>query len=91
LGICPEGTSYVFNPSGQAIDIGGLLCLHDSQGPCGGPVKDSQRTKTHDGTTSTLTVIWGVNTDTRRTQMAAQWYFQLLQQFNVTVSIPPAQ
>ncbi len=54
-----EGESYVFNPSGQRLDIAGLLTLYDANGPAGGPVKDSQRTKTHPKTTRTLTLLWG--------------------------------
>src|SRR3954463_14415094 len=34
IGIASEGTAYVFNTSGQEIDVGGLLCLFDAQGPC---------------------------------------------------------
>ena len=45
----PEtGTSYVFNQSGQTIDVGGLLSLFDDDGPCANAVKDAQRTKTCD-------------------------------------------
>jgi hypothetical protein len=40
----PERSTYVFNQSGQTIDVAGLLCLFDSDGPCGNAVKDSQRT-----------------------------------------------
>ncbi len=53
-----EGAEYVFNPSGQSIKVEGLLCLHDKDGPCANAVKDSQRTKTHAGTTRTLTWLW---------------------------------
>lgn len=60
IAIAPPGTSYVFNPAGQEIDVGGLLCLYDAEGPVGNAVKDSQRTKTDDGTRATLSVIWGV-------------------------------
>jgi DNA/RNA-binding domain of Phe-tRNA-synthetase-like protein len=56
--IAAQGTSYVFNASGQTIDLGGLLCLFDADGPCANAVKDAQRTKTHPGTLRTLTVIW---------------------------------
>lgn len=77
LAQCAPGTAYVFNPSGQVIDIGGLLSLWDAQGPCGGPVKDSQRTKTHDGTVRTLSVIWGTRALPGRTAQALQWYLEL--------------
>src|SRR6476469_6988014 len=35
VGLAPPGSSYVFNASGQSIDLGGLLCLFDADGPCG--------------------------------------------------------
>jgi len=57
--IASPGTSYAFNPSGQVIDVSGLVCLHDAQGPTGTPVKDAQRTKTHDGTRAALSIVWG--------------------------------
>jgi DNA/RNA-binding domain of Phe-tRNA-synthetase-like protein len=79
IDICPEGTSYIFNPSDQVIDIGGLISLHDELGPCAGPVKDSQRTKTHEGTTQTLTIIWGTQALPGRTKLALDWYRELLQ------------
>ncbi len=77
--IVPKGTEYVFNPTGQVIDIGGLVCLCDASGPCGGPVKDSQRTKTHDDTRATLSVIWGTRELPGRTEEAYAWYRLLLQ------------
>ncbi len=46
VGVAPAGASYVFNASGQTIDLGGLLCLFDADGPCANAVKDAQRTKT---------------------------------------------
>src|SRR5688572_17627154 len=52
--------TYVFNASGQTIDLEGLLCLFDAEGPCANAVKDSQRTKTQASTTRTLSVVWGV-------------------------------
>ena len=59
VAIADADASYVFNASGQEIRLGGLLCLHDAEGPCANAVKDSQRTKTHDGTTRTLSLVWG--------------------------------
>ncbi|MCA9791629.1 MAG: hypothetical protein KC910_07525 [Candidatus Eremiobacteraeota bacterium] len=59
IAVAGPDESYVFNPSGQVLDLEGLLTLYDANGPCGGPVKDSQRSKTHDATTRTLTVLWG--------------------------------
>jgi len=79
IAACPARTSYVFNPSGQVIDIGKLLSLWDAQGPCAGPVKDSQRTKTHEGTTRTLSVIWGTGALPGRTEAAWRWHRELLE------------
>jgi hypothetical protein len=59
VAIAPPGSSYVFNASGQTIDLGGLLCLFDAQGPCANAVKDAQRAKTTPETRRTLTVVWG--------------------------------
>lgn len=77
-GIATKGESYVFNASGQVIDVSGLLCIFDADGPCAGPVKDSQRTKTTPTTTRTLSVIWGVRSLAGRTREALAWYRDLL-------------
>ncbi len=76
--IAPTGSSYVFNASGQQIDIGGLVCLFDSIGPCANAVKDSQRTKTSNSTTQTLSVVWGSLELPGRTHAVTQWYRELL-------------
>jgi len=72
------GERYVFNASGQEIELAGLVCLCDAQGPCGNAVKDSQRTKTDAGTTRTLSVIWGAAGHEARLARAAEWYRELL-------------
>ena len=54
----PEGESYVFNPTGQVITLGGLPCLYDAVGPCANAVKDAQRTKTSERTQRTLSILW---------------------------------
>lgn len=72
--IAPPGTTYVFNPSGQTIDAGGLVCLYDAQGPTGTPVKDAQRTKTHAGTRAALVVVWGSRALAGRAALVTQWY-----------------
>jgi DNA/RNA-binding domain of Phe-tRNA-synthetase-like protein len=77
--IAPAGASYVFNQAGQVIDLQGLLCLFDSEGPCANAVKDAQRTKTHEGTRRTLSLIWGERTLTARTDEALRWYRELLE------------
>jgi DNA/RNA-binding domain of Phe-tRNA-synthetase-like protein len=76
--IAAPGTSYVFNPSGQLIDVGGLVCLFDGEGPTGTPVKDAQRTKTHDGTRATLSIVWGTRALPGRTPKATAWYRELV-------------
>jgi DNA/RNA-binding domain of Phe-tRNA-synthetase-like protein len=76
--IAPPGTRYVFNASGQEIDVGGLVVLADAAGPCAGPVKDSHRTKTHAETARTLSVIWGTRALPGRAAAAAAWYRELL-------------
>jgi len=78
IGIAEPGSSYVFNASGQEIDLSGLLCLHDASGPCASAVKDGQRTKTHAGTTRTLSVLWGLQTRTERVERTCDWYRALL-------------
>lgn len=54
------GERYVFNASGQEIDVAGLPCLADADGPCGNAVKDAQRTKTSPQTRAVLAIVWGV-------------------------------
>lgn len=78
IGIAPPHTAYVFNQSGQSIDVSGLLCLFDAEGPCANAVKDSQRTKTSAATTSTLSIIWGSNHLPGRTAKSAKWYQTIL-------------
>jgi DNA/RNA-binding domain of Phe-tRNA-synthetase-like protein len=85
LGLATEGTTYVFNASGQTIDVAGLLCLFDADGACANAVKDSQRTKTSGQTTKTLTVIWGTNALSGRTERAFAWYEELLKGMGATV------
>lgn len=79
VSIAPAGTSYVFNASGQVIDVGGLLCLNDAAGPCANAVKDAQRTKTHAGTTRTLSVVWGAVALPGRAARATTWYRELIE------------
>jgi DNA/RNA-binding domain of Phe-tRNA-synthetase-like protein len=77
--IAAPGTKYVFNRSGQELDLGGLVCLADAEGPCANAVKDSQRTKTHDGTRRTLSLLWGTRALDGRTARAGSWYRSLLE------------
>jgi hypothetical protein len=68
----------VFNESGQEIDVGGLVCLFDADGPCANAVKDSQRTKTSAATRRTFSVIWGCAGEEARLARAEAWYRSLL-------------
>jgi DNA/RNA-binding domain of Phe-tRNA-synthetase-like protein len=76
--IAAAGSSYVFNAADQTIDLGGLLCLHDADGPCANAVKDAQRTKTGPETVRTLTLIWGTTDRQGRAAAAEAWYRDLL-------------
>jgi DNA/RNA-binding domain of Phe-tRNA-synthetase-like protein len=90
--IAPAGTSYVFNASGQEIDVAGLLCLWDAAGPCANAVRDSQRTKTTPDTRSTLSVIWGCVGFEARLREAEPWYRSLLAEVGATTQrVEPQQ
>ncbi len=54
---CDQSRSWALG--GQTIDLSGLLCLFDAEGPCANPVKDAQRTKTSPATTQVRCVVWG--------------------------------
>jgi DNA/RNA-binding domain of Phe-tRNA-synthetase-like protein len=84
VGIAPAEASYVFNASGQSIDLGGLLCLFDVEGPCANAVKDAQRTKTTTDTRRTLTLIWGTKALPDRAGRAQAWYRELLEEQGAT-------
>jgi DNA/RNA-binding domain of Phe-tRNA-synthetase-like protein len=79
IGLAPKGASYVFNASGQEIDLSGLLCLFDADGPCANAVRDAQRTKTRDETRATMSVVWGCVGHERRLAEAERWYRALLE------------
>jgi DNA/RNA-binding domain of Phe-tRNA-synthetase-like protein len=78
LALAPAGTRYVFNASGQEIDVAGLLCLWDADGPTANAVKDAQRTKTSAATTRTLSVVWGAKALPGRAAATTAWYRDLL-------------
>ena len=86
IGLAPAGASYVFNASGQEIDLTGLVCLFDAEGPCANAVRDAQRTKTHAGTRATLSVLWGCAGFEARLQEAAAWYRALLDGMGATTA-----
>ena len=78
IGTARPPDRYVFNAAGQEIDLEGLLCVFDAEGPCGNAVKDSQRTKTHGGTRRTLSVVWGAAGHEERLERAVAWYREIL-------------
>jgi DNA/RNA-binding domain of Phe-tRNA-synthetase-like protein len=79
VGVAPAGAAYVFNASGQTIDLGGLLCLFDADGPCANAVKDAQRTKTDEQTRRTLALVWGTVALPGRAGETERWYRALLE------------
>jgi DNA/RNA-binding domain of Phe-tRNA-synthetase-like protein len=80
VGLAAEGQSYVFNASGQTIDIAGLLCLFDADGPCANAIKDAQRTKTTPESRGTLSLIWSSVDLPGHVDKAETWYRELLEQ-----------
>lgn len=83
--LAPQGTRYVFNAAGQEIDLAGLLCLFDADGPCANAVKDAERTKTSDATSTTLTLVWGATGAGDRVDEAVGWAWELLGRVGATV------
>jgi DNA/RNA-binding domain of Phe-tRNA-synthetase-like protein len=82
----PAGSKYVFNRSGQEIDVAGLLCLCDAEGPCANAVKDAQRTKTLPSTVRVLGVVWGAAApDPRHAPATAAWLGELLARVGAAV------
>lgn len=71
--VAPAGARYVFNRAGQELDLSGLLCLFDAEGPCASPVKDPMRTKTTEATTRTLTFVYGADAAPGRAAEVAAW------------------
>jgi DNA/RNA-binding domain of Phe-tRNA-synthetase-like protein len=86
IGIAPAGASYVFNASGQEIDLAGLVCLFDADGPCANAVRDAQRTKTRAETRRTLSVIWGCAGFEGRLRETERWYRALLDRAGATTA-----
>jgi len=72
---------YVFNGTGQEIDVSGLPCVAREEGAAvGNAVKDSFATRTHDGTRNVIGVIWASSAVVPRDvveRMAAQLGAQL--------------
>jgi len=83
--VAPAGARYVFNASGQEIDLEGLVCLFDAEGPCANAVKDAERTKTSDSTITTLTLVWGASAAGNLVEEAVGWAWELLGRVGATV------
>ena len=83
IGLADADASYVFNATGQEIQLGGLLCLHDADGPCANGVKDAQRTKTNEATRRTLSILWGHRDFAERVAATRDWYRELLSRAGV--------
>ncbi len=75
--VADPDAKYVFNASGQEIDVGRLICLCDSAGPCANAVKDAQRTKIGEGTHRALVVVWGTSGLPGRTGETCRWLMDL--------------
>ncbi|MHC4953446.1 MAG: phenylalanine--tRNA ligase beta subunit-related protein [Planctomycetota bacterium] len=90
IGIADPGEKFVFNASGQEIDLAGLLCLFDAAGACANAVKDSQRTKTGPSTTRTLSVVWGCRGHEGRLERAVAWYRELVESTGGATETAPA-
>ncbi|MGH7554643.1 MAG: phenylalanine--tRNA ligase beta subunit-related protein [Longimicrobiales bacterium] len=79
IAVAAEGARYVFNASGQEIDLAGLVCLFDADGACANAVRDAHRTKTSANTRRTLSVVWGCINFEGRLREATGWYRSLLE------------
>src|SRR5712692_6670903 len=85
VGVAVAGTNYVFNAAGQTIELEGLLCLFDAEGPCANAVKDAQRTKTGPATRLTLSLVWGTVALPGRAAQAEAWYRDLLEKHGASI------
>jgi DNA/RNA-binding domain of Phe-tRNA-synthetase-like protein len=79
------GESYVFNPSGQIIDLEDLVVVcrraHDGEAwePCGNPVKDAMATKVFEDARDIVAVVYAPISEPReRLESCASRYRELL-------------
>jgi DNA/RNA-binding domain of Phe-tRNA-synthetase-like protein len=84
-----ERGSYVFNASGQEIQLDGLLCLMDAEGPRANAVKDCHATKTHAGTEAVLNIIWGPREHADHCERVLAAHMALLAEAGATVERIP--
>lgn len=76
------GETYIFNPSGQSINLEDLLCACRLEGgswePCGNPVKDAMATKVTESTGSIVAIIYAPATEPKTDLEAAAARFAAL-------------
>lgn len=77
------GESYIFNLSGQSINLQDLICVCRAEGnswvPCGNPVKDAMATKTRESTRNVVAVIYAPIADqSSHVETAAERFTDLL-------------
>ena len=83
--IADDDASFVFNASGQEIQLRGLPCLHDASGPCANAVKDAMRSKTHGATQRVLCLLWGAQAIAARGRAASAWHRELCERSGASV------
>ena len=65
-----EGEKYIFNKSGQELDLKGLITVCDSEGnPIGTPVKDSMFGKTTETTSDIIVIIYAPSDKINKIQL----------------------
>jgi DNA/RNA-binding domain of Phe-tRNA-synthetase-like protein len=84
--VADDGARYVFNASGQEIDVGRLVCLFDAAGPCACAVKDAQRAKTTPDTVRVLNLVWGCQSHPDHVAATEKWFRELLARLGATTS-----
>lgn len=69
-----EGENYIFNQSGQVLELRDLLLLAGlpSDFPCASPVKDSHATKVNEDTTWALGIVYAPKRYAERAKAAAE-------------------
>jgi DNA/RNA-binding domain of Phe-tRNA-synthetase-like protein len=88
--VAAEGENYVFNASGQTIEIAGLPCLCDAAGACANAVKDAQRSKTSSDTRRVFAVVWGcTQPDPDLPARTATWLAEVLQRLGAETAVVP--
>jgi DNA/RNA-binding domain of Phe-tRNA-synthetase-like protein len=85
--LASAGERYVFNASGQEIDLAGLLVIADAAGASANAVKDAQRTKTGAATRRVLGVVWGTIEVPGRTRAVLERFARGLEASGAAVAI----